>query len=175
MSNSSRATSLAATYAGVGLSAFLYSTVAHTFFDSGSTAGLLGLLAAGSFISMLVGQVMIGRSFSALQYNQLQYQEEEEEDDDDMSELGDTALTMSASWQSNDSRKSAEVETRVEVVEEKADVLDISGKQLWRNIDFFILFTYGLIVLGTGLMYINNVGTQVRTIGHIKTISVEVD
>lgn len=142
-----RATSLAATYAGVGLSAFLYSTTAHALFPSDSTVSFLGLLAGGCFVTIMIGQEMIHRTFDSLDYTTVAQDEEPSQamvqihPDHDHDELDKSSQDGNAE------------ETREESIFELAP-LDISGLELWRQVDFLILFTYGLIVLGTGVLYV---------------------
>lgn len=180
MKSSSRATALAATYAGVGLSAFLYSTVAHALFQSGSTTALLGLLAIGSFLSMLVGQIMIERSFSKLQYSAVNQNDSDEQDqpeelftaprtpqdEEHQRKVSSDSISDRPHHRSPSATRFQELSVEDKPPSGRAldDEVNLSGTALWQNVDFLILFSYGLIVLGTGLLYINNVGTQVTTL-----------
>lgn len=156
----SRANALACTFAGVGLSAFLYSTAAHTFFSGkDATSSLLGLLGVGCGVSVLVGQQMIHSSspfLSSPKYSQFEQLDTEDDGGEDshssaLGEARDRSFGEGEEGGGDDSKG-------------KAATVDVHGRRLWQHVDFLLLFSYALVLLGTGLLFINNAGLQVSSI-----------
>ncbi|OSX60721.1 hypothetical protein POSPLADRAFT_1148283 [Postia placenta MAD-698-R-SB12] len=119
-----RATANGIVISGFGLSAFLFSTMAHIFFP-GNTSDFLLVLAVGTSIPMLLG-------FFLVRPIPLQH-------------------TFSVSRQSLRHPGPAHALGY--------GVLNISGRALFASADFWLLFTITALLSGTGLMYINNVGS----------------
>jgi hypothetical protein len=136
---------------GFGLSAFVFSTIAHIAFP-GDTSSFLSLLAWGTAIPMIVGFFFVRPiplppseplhtlehgepAFSGLNSHTPLLSDSEEEEtsrgsDVELSSPGGAALTH----RRNRSRNAARLSNQEESV-------DISGKALWLSVDFWILFS----------------------------------
>jgi len=173
-----RASTTGLVISGYGLSAFLFSTISHIFF-AGRASPLLLFLALGSSFPMMLGSFFVRpiplpeqedtvgnhegyseTSTSASAYEQHNnsrtrllnhaHVEGNLQDDDHV------ALSPSHSPVSDSHRRSLSRGTALAL-----DMLpNLHGKKLWCSSDFWLLFVILSILSGTGLMYINNVGSM---------------
>lgn len=138
--SSSRATASGITLAGFGLSAFLFSTLAHVVFP-GRTEAFLGLLAVGTAVGMLIGVAGV-RPIHAAQ-GEGYAPVEEEETFGDSPEVRSLALTRSRSTEiiaTSDSLPHEEdLEIDKNLVETHVVPVEMTGTQLFSNLDFWII------------------------------------
>jgi hypothetical protein len=175
-SDKTRATASGMVLAGFGLSAFTFSTIGHLLF-SGDAGGLLLLLALGCSAPMLLGSLVIKEVSPKVESGYERIADEPEIIFDD----GHNELyhSRSSSIELSRSRSPAPVprhphhhspvvpKRRVSTVPPApaAGTVDFSPIQLIYNIDFYALCAVLAICCGTGLMYINNVGTVALALG----------
>ncbi|KAF8550215.1 MFS general substrate transporter [Imleria badia] len=182
---SARATTTGLVISGFGLSAFWFSLLAHTFFP-GDTSALLLILALGTAIPMLIGLFTIKSvplhptsSHATVEgYDSIPSGDgivfigegqvvEDPEADSEAEAEADFASLLSheqepSSYQipvpllklNHAANLHCEPSTG-----DKNGLPDIHGKQLWLTPDFHLIFVIVAICSGTGLMYINNVGS----------------
>lgn len=186
--DSARGTTTGLVLSGFGLSAFFFATIASVAFP-GDISALLLVLAIGTAIPMLLGLVIVRQvplppASSRLGVEGgLRGREEYQP-----IPSGDAALfisdndshdallnPISAHGQEVSNYHVPEASTAVELVQDRSvsrgsratrsvsrgrhDGPNIYGKQLWLTPDFHLLFTITALLSGTGLMYINNVGS----------------
>ncbi|KIJ21221.1 hypothetical protein PAXINDRAFT_165940 [Paxillus involutus ATCC 200175] len=175
--DTSRATTNGLVISGLGLSAFLFLTVAQVFFP-GDTSAFLLVLALGTSIPMLVGLFIVRpvplpppssgtrHNTTTEGYNLIPigdagvYIADPEE--------ADSAPLLSHECESS-SHHLSEPSSSVEMIppwspsrgrgEDKDGMPNIHGKQLWLTPDFYLILAIIGICSGTGIMYINNVGS----------------
>ncbi|KIK22462.1 hypothetical protein PISMIDRAFT_102428 [Pisolithus microcarpus 441] len=123
---SAHATTTGLVQSGFGLSAFLFSTIAHVFFP-GDTSAFLLLLALATSTPILVALFMV-----------YPVPLPPTRDEPNSTTLG---LSRSRSCSRSD------------------NLPDIHGKMLWRTLDFYLVSFIMALCNGTGITYINNVGT----------------
>ncbi|WFD00298.1 hypothetical protein MYAM1_003046 [Malassezia yamatoensis] len=179
---SSRGTAMASVLSAFGLSALVYSTISHVFFADNVT-GYLDMLAFGSLFSFLAGLSMLKILPPT--------QSESEQDTADRGrrrpsvdrDPDSPARPLLGSKSKRRHRSSSEVSSRVYAwlrdsaelqanTEDLDDPLDepsvhnhnVTGFQLLREPDFFLLFAIVGLVSGAGLLLINNVGTITRAL-----------
>ncbi|XP_006457578.1 hypothetical protein AGABI2DRAFT_154754 [Agaricus bisporus var. bisporus H97] len=183
-----RATATGFVLGGFGLSAFVFSTLAHVIF-AGNTSAFLQILALGTSLPMIIGCFLvrpiplpldvsagpergIGALPGAVTSTSALI------DDDSRGPL----LARESDWELNGpeepsynhvralSRSSSDAISADELPNRRShgrtddDLPNITGMQLWKSGDFYLLFTILSILAGTGLMYINNVGTMSQTL-----------
>ncbi|KAI6040972.1 major facilitator superfamily domain-containing protein [Pisolithus marmoratus] len=163
---SARATTVSLVFSGLGLSAFLYSTAANTLFP-GDTSAFLLLLALATSISALVALFVVRPI--PLPSTALGLRVDENEDceqppggfftgpDIDTVCIGeeDSLLGSGPGYESSSTSEVGGARTR-----SKTDSSpDIHGKMLWSTPEFYLVCTIMSLLSGTGLMYINNVGS----------------
>jgi MFS family permease len=138
--SSSRATASGITLAGFGLSAFLFSTLAHVVFP-GRIEAFLGLLAVGTAMGMIVGVVGV-RPIHQIQ-EEGYVPVDEEETFGDSPEVRSLALTRSRSTEIIATPSSLaheeDLETDKNLVETHVVPVEITGTQLFSNLDFWIM------------------------------------
>ncbi|WFD32533.1 hypothetical protein MSPP1_003581 [Malassezia sp. CBS 17886] len=177
-----RGTAMAATLAAFGLSAFLYSTVSHVFFN-GNVAGYLLALAIGTFTCFTVGVALV-RIIPATHSGRSSGLERTEYERVLDSAVADE-VAEEPTPRPRRSRSSSEVSGRAyawvdDSLHPRAfhdpDVGDLydepsaheapglSGWALVQNTDFLLLFTVLGLVSGAGLLLINNVGLMTRVL-----------
>ncbi|KAJ3571673.1 hypothetical protein NP233_g3602 [Leucocoprinus birnbaumii] len=155
-----RATATGIVISGYGLSAFVFSAIAHMLFAAGNTSAFLLLLAIGTSVPMLVGTFLVriiplqspgagerkaATSTSALPVDESRVGLLEHEDSDvEFVELD------GFSEEHGDFSQKRKYGTSP----------NIFGAKLWKSYDFWLLFTLLSLLAGTGLMYISNVGAM---------------
>ena len=176
-----RGSAMALVLSAFGLSAFVYSTLSHTFF-TGNVTGYLDMLALGSFSCFIVGMMLIKivppsegeqaqQTASSSQYERVPDREDPERD----ATPGRKPLRRMRSSSETSARVIAWIRDVHESEYGHADddqVIDerdpgtsgITGLQLVRNVDFLLLFTILGFLSGSGLLLINNVGTITRAL-----------
>lgn len=170
-SEEKRGTAMALVLSAFGLSAFVYSTLSHTFF-TGNVTGYLDTLAIGSFSCFIVGMALIKimppRENSA-------HREEAREAEEPRSlrrphlrshPSSETSARVLAWIHDVHDSEYGPVDAEEEHEDEDLHVrpLNITGMSLLRNIDFLLLFIVLGLLSGSGLLLINNVGTITRTL-----------
>lgn len=175
-SDKTRATASGMVLAGFGLSAFTFSTIGHLLF-SGDAGGLLLLLALGCSAPMLLGSLIIKEVSpkSESGYERVADGPEiifsDEQDESYHTRTGSIELSRSRSPAPGPRHPHhhtpAAPKRRVSTIPPRsgAGVVDFSPIQLIYNIDFYALCAVLAICCGTGLMYINNVGTVALALG----------
>ncbi|KAJ7600744.1 major facilitator superfamily domain-containing protein [Mycena floridula] len=177
-----RATTTGLVLSGFGLSAFFFSTIAHTAFP-GNTSSFLAVLALGTACPMILGLLLvrpIPLPASELMHSQ-EYEDLEAEaaaagvdpssllhDDDSQTHLlndnssrdSTHTLELSPPRSASRGRRSASKSSRL--AHEAA--VNIFGRALWCTGDFWLLVTILSLLSGTGLMYINNVGAMAQAL-----------
>lgn len=141
--SSSRATATGITLAGFGLSAFLFSSAAHVLFE-GRTEAFLGLLAAGTAMGMIVGVLGV----RTIHYVEESYVEEGyapvggEDAVEDSPGVKALALTRSRSTEVvsvDPLDQQDDLETSKHLEEVQVVPVEISGADLFRSVDFWII------------------------------------
>ncbi|KAI6035885.1 major facilitator superfamily domain-containing protein [Pisolithus marmoratus] len=168
---SARATTTGLVLSGFGLSAFFFSTLAHILFP-GDTSAFLLLLALATSIPMLIA-LFVMRPVPLPPTHPRRKDDENgdyelipsgevvpsiaEPDVDTTSVVGDSYVPLSDVQHENGISSASE--TVCNHSHSRLDGLpDIHGKMLWMTPDFYLLCMILLLLAGTGVMYINNVG-----------------
>ncbi|KAF7364102.1 NmrA domain-containing protein [Mycena sanguinolenta] len=155
-----RATTTGIVLSGFGLSAFFFSTLAHVLFP-GDTSSLLLLLSLGTALTTIIGLFFV-RSLPLATV----------EGDDHA--VGTVAVEAEGTIFNHgneshtplldeDTVPSSPTEDRSRSRSKQQDAPagpNIYGRALWINPDFWLLLTIFSLLSGTGLMYINNVGSM---------------
>ncbi|KAH7881863.1 major facilitator superfamily domain-containing protein [Phlebopus sp. FC_14] len=180
--DTARATTTGLVLSGFGLSAFWFSTLASTFFP-GDTSAFLLVLALGTSIPMLIG-LFIVRPVPLPSKTDSHHQVPDVVDGYDPIPSGDAAVFIGdeeldaqadteessrapllahgsehSSYQVPEPSSAVEMHPARSLSRQRGDLPNIHGKQLWLTRDFYLLFTIMAILSGTGIMYINNVGS----------------
>ncbi|KAF9442283.1 MFS general substrate transporter [Macrolepiota fuliginosa MF-IS2] len=181
-----RATATGFVIGGFGLSAFIFSTVAHVMY-AGNTSAFLQLLAIGTALPMILGCFLVrpiplalemlpgierglgtnidaSTSTSALiddSHTRLLESDGSDVELDDSDDASHQYTHEHPRSRSLSVASSAFVRTHGQL---DGDIPNIFGAELWRSGDFWLLFTILSILSGTGLMYINNVGAMSQTL-----------
>ncbi|WWD21864.1 hypothetical protein CI109_106352 [Kwoniella shandongensis] len=190
-----RASATGAVLAGFGLSAFLFSSVGHWIWK-GDAGGLLGLLAVGTGVPMIVGSLVIrpvppeGEGVEG--YERVGQEEEGGpigvtiQEAEEYGETLSPVMSRSSSLELSRSRSPmsrgrhphphahahfptdlppAKVSTSGSHIRSQSlsslppTLLSHTPLDLFRALDFWLLFIILALLCGTGLMYINNAGT----------------
>ncbi|KAJ3562470.1 hypothetical protein NP233_g9551 [Leucocoprinus birnbaumii] len=164
-----RATATGLVIAGFGLSAFLFSTIAHVMY-AGNTSAFLRLLAIGTSLPMVIG-------FFFVRPVPLEPSAGAGGVEHGIGGIAEAATSTSALIEGSNARLLAPEDSDVELDEQDVPAHssrslsndddhtpNVFGAQLWVNREFWVLFTLLSLLGGTGLMYINNVGTMARTL-----------
>ncbi|KAJ7476891.1 major facilitator superfamily domain-containing protein [Mycena galericulata] len=179
-----RATTTGLVLSGFGLSAFFFSTLAHTLFP-GDTSSFLLLLGAGTAVTSIVGfflvrTIPLAAAESAHKHVGETAVEAEPtffgDDSDSQTPLLNespaegydpnaerTELSLPSSSLSSRALSSARSRSRNEHDGALEDP-NIYGRALWLSPDFWLLFAIFSMLSGTGLMYINNVGSMAQAL-----------
>ncbi|KAL0948954.1 hypothetical protein HGRIS_009059 [Hohenbuehelia grisea] len=183
---------------GFGLSAFLFSTIAHLAYP-GDTSSLLFILAFGTAFPMVIGFFLVrpiplppseshghedaahGGDAEAIGAAAVIFQHENDSearllDEDDLSGArsrsdaiyeGGRSVELSRSLSPNSGRRGSRSSfgrslsrLRSSAHTELESLPNIHGSRLWAHADFWLLFSMLSMLSGTGLMYINNVGSM---------------
>ncbi|KAJ7476903.1 major facilitator superfamily domain-containing protein [Mycena galericulata] len=180
-----RATTTGLVLSGFGLSAFFFSTLAHTLFP-GDTSSFLLLLGAGTAVTTIVGfflvrAIPLAAAESAHEHvGETAVSAEAEatffgDDSDSLTPLLNEApaagpeeeyvpdaeaIELSPPSSRLSSRAPSHSRSRGRSKQDALEGPNIHGRALWLNPDFLLLFAILSMLSGTGLMYINNVGSM---------------
>ncbi|KAJ7149060.1 major facilitator superfamily domain-containing protein [Mycena crocata] len=180
-----RATTTGLVLSGFGLSAFFFSTLAHILFP-GDTSSFLLLLAGGTALTTAIGfffvrAIPLSAADGAAEHTVVTVAAEAEatifhHDDDSHTRLLDEEAPSSPSQEYvpdargielspprslSNSRAPSHSRSRSRAKHDLAiEGPNIYGRALWINPDFWLLFAILSMLSGTGLMYINNVGSM---------------
>jgi hypothetical protein len=170
-----RATASGVVLAGFGLSAFTFSTIGHMLF-SGDAGGLLLLLALGCSAPMLLGSLIIKEVSPKMEegYERVADGPEiifDEDNDDELYQTRPNSIELSRSRSPAPHPRHPYNHTPIpkrrvsSLPVSTSSSPDFSPMQLITNPDFHALCAVLAICCGTGLMYINNVGTVALALG----------
>lgn len=166
--STTRASATGAVLAGFGLSAFFFSSLGHVLFG-GDASGLLGLLAIGTGVPMLLGAVWV-RAIPPTEdkggYERLRdvpeiiFDEEAEPEGVHRVKATTSSRSPSPSLELIRSRSPHIANTRRPASTKSSFIqTEYTPLELLRTPSFLLLGLILAILCGTGLMYINNVGT----------------
>ncbi|GHJ84877.1 hypothetical protein NliqN6_1279 [Naganishia liquefaciens] len=174
-----RATASGITLAGFGLSAFLFSSIAHGVFP-GRTEAFLGLLAGGTACGMVVGVLGVRPvscedvSYEAVSSTTVEAYTDGRDPEARMTALALTPsrsrsadrVTLLTDIEANDDGDDDDNDNDTDPKEPLAQVHvlpaeEITGKALLASLDFWLIVVFLTLRNGCGLLYINNVGTVV--------------
>ncbi|KAF9782320.1 major facilitator superfamily domain-containing protein [Thelephora terrestris] len=142
--NKIRTTVIGIIVSGFGLSAFIFSTIAQTIF-LGNTSGFLLTLALGTACPMVLGWFLVRPCPYPEHAAQTTIESDRrEEQDDTTSPPNETTQLISKS--------------------DHTQLPSITGLTLMRTIDFWVLFWIMSLLIGSGIMWINNVGLMARAL-----------
>ncbi|KAF9067639.1 major facilitator superfamily domain-containing protein [Rhodocollybia butyracea] len=176
-----RASTIGLVKSGFGLSAFLFSTIAHIAFP-GNTSSFLFLLSLGTSFPMLVGIFLVHPipPVSSDTYHEIDHASPSVHDDDIQmhptahrsetleGDLGHRQPSMPADGYFRGVQGGHAIELGSPQVLRSPHVsgpaLNIYGVRLWKSIDFWIPFATMSLLSGSGLMYINNVGSMAQAL-----------
>ncbi|KAJ7775723.1 major facilitator superfamily domain-containing protein [Mycena maculata] len=178
-----RATTTGLVLSGFGLSAFFFSTLAHMLFP-GDTSSFLLLLAGGTALTTVIGFFLVRAiPLAAAETEHVDFAAVAAEaeatlfshDHDDPSEVPLLAgapadaeeeyvpdargIELSPPRSLSTGRESHS-RSRSRSKHDALEGPNIHGRALWLNPDFWLLFVILSMLSGTGLMYINNVGSM---------------
>lgn len=135
--SSSRATATGITLAGFGLSAFLFSTVAHVLFE-GRTEAFLALLAVGTAAGMLIGVVGVRPIHYVVEEGYAPVAAE-----DELLDAADGAVTLTRSRSTeviaSDATPGEDLEVSKHLEEVQVVPVEVTGTALFRSLDFWII------------------------------------
>ncbi|KAI5988455.1 major facilitator superfamily domain-containing protein [Pisolithus marmoratus] len=170
---SAHATTTGLVLSGFGLSAFLFSTIAHVFFP-GNTSTFLLLLALATSMPILLALFIVRpvplpptrpgpRDDEHGDYEQILSGEVVPFiTDPNIHTVGvaeeDSRAPLLGS-RPQDGSSSTLRPGRSHSRPRPDNLPDIHGKMLWRNVDFYVVFVIMALLNGTGIMYINNIGS----------------
>ncbi|KAJ6615493.1 MFS general substrate transporter [Mycena sp. CBHHK59/15] len=183
-----RATTTGLVLSGFGLSAFFFSTLAHILFP-GNTSSFLLLLSCGTALTSIVGfflvrAVPLSASEAAADHAVITVAAEAEATIfhhgnsshtpllDDRDEHNETVPSSPVEEYVPEARGGLELSPARSISagrhsrslsrskREAVEGPNIYGRELWQNPDFWLLFAILSMLSGTGLMYINNVGSM---------------
>ncbi|KAF5374217.1 hypothetical protein D9758_004666 [Tetrapyrgos nigripes] len=151
--DSMRGSTVGLVVSGFGLSAFVFSFIARHAFP-GKTSYLLLTLALGTAVPMLVGFFIV----RPIPLPAPGLFPERIDQRTPLLQSEDASLPIHQ-------RNSASTSTRSRTSKFRRPLLEhIHGKELAVSLDFWILFSIFSLVSGTGLMYINNVGSMAQVL-----------
>ncbi|GAA5977692.1 hypothetical protein JCM11641_001380 [Rhodosporidiobolus odoratus] len=159
-----RAAALSVVLSGFGLSALFYSTLSSIFLHSRSgapdtTADFLSVLAAGCFVSMVIGiafvRPVLHPSLSSPPAEPAALSVPENAAEVDIPEDASTVEPVEPSERAPLLRSSST---------KSVEVRNVAGLALLRELDFYLIFLFNGMCAGIGLCYINNLGTVVRSL-----------
>lgn len=139
-----RTTATGVVISGLGLSAFLFSTIARTIF-LGNTSDFLLILALGTSSPMILGWLLI---------RICPYPEH----------VAQTISENDGQEESNDPSLVPDENSQLLVKNVSAPPPSIAGLAMIRTADFWILFWIVSLLSGSGIMWINNVGLMARAL-----------
>ncbi|GLB33202.1 putative MFS general substrate transporter [Lyophyllum shimeji] len=152
-----RATTTGIVISGFGLSAFLFSTISRVEF-AGNTSSFLLLLSLGTSIPMIIGYFFI-RPIPLPPTDPVAGVEQggsrSESDALNHEDSENHALLAS-----EEDLPIAPVQLSRRAALSQGLLPNVYGRKLWTSKDFWLLFTILSLLSGTGLMFINNVGSM---------------
>ncbi|KAJ6544286.1 major facilitator superfamily domain-containing protein [Mycena capillaripes] len=164
-----RATTTGIVLSGFGLSAFFFSTLAHVLFP-GDTSSFLLLLAGGTAITTVIGFFLVRAiplSAAEGEHTVATAVAAEAEatifnhgNDSHTPLLDEEAGPSSPAEDLSRGRPTSHTRSLSRSKEDALEGPNIYGRALWLNADFWLLFAILSLLSGTGLMYINNVGSM---------------
>lgn len=171
---SAHATTTGLVQSGFGLSAFLFSTIAHVFFP-GDTSAFLLLLALATSTPILVALFMVHpvplpptrpgpRDDVNGDYEHIPSGEvvpfiaDPNIDAVGVAEQG-SRTPLLGDRQGDEPNSTTLGLSRSRSCSRSDNLPDIHGKMLWRTLDFYLVSFIMALLSGTGITYINNVGT----------------
>ncbi|KAG5637900.1 hypothetical protein H0H81_002728 [Sphagnurus paluster] len=146
-----RATATGVVLSGFGLSAFLFSTISRVKF-AGNTSSFILLLSLGTSLPMIIGFFLV-RPIPLPPTDPIAGVERGAEETD---EARDEHRALLAAQESVDAP--AQLSRRAAL--NQGILPNVYGRKLFTSSDFWLLFTILSLLSGTGLMYINNVGSM---------------
>ncbi|KAJ6544289.1 MFS general substrate transporter [Mycena capillaripes] len=164
-----RATTTGIVLSGFGLSAFFFSTLGHILFP-GDTSSLLLLLSGGTAITALIGfffvraiplsaaegeRTVVTTVTAEAEATIFNHSNEHTPLLDE--EAGPSCPTEE--YVPDAGRPTSHARSLSRSREDALEGPNIDGRALWLNPDFWLLFAILALLSGTGLMYINNVGS----------------
>ncbi|KAG6915674.1 hypothetical protein DXG01_010504 [Tephrocybe rancida] len=161
-----RATATGVVISGFGLSAFLFSTISRLEF-AGNTSSFLRLLSLGTAIPMIVGFFFV----RAIPLPPSEVPEEEGRSRDQPISMDEQDGEHSALLAAQEGVSDAPIQLSRRAALNQGLPPNVYGRKLWTSSDFWLLFTILSLLAGTGLMFINNVGSMSQA---LYTKSVEV-
>ncbi|KAJ7702436.1 major facilitator superfamily domain-containing protein [Mycena rosella] len=163
-----RATTTGLVLSGFGLSAFFFSTLAHILFP-GDTSSFLLLLSCGTALTTALGfffvraiplsiadgseHTVVGTVAAEAEATIFHHDHESERP------LLSEAAAPSVEDEST-GRATSHSRSHSRTKQDAVEGPNIYGRALWLNPDFWLLFAILSLLSGTGLMYINNVGSM---------------
>ncbi|KAF7984876.1 hypothetical protein HWV62_10859 [Athelia sp. TMB] len=178
--DAARATATGMVLSGFGLSAFVFGTLSHTLYK-GDTGSFLLLLGLGTSAPMVLGFFCVRRvplpsgtyePLGAAEYGVIVSPEEEEEPESVVASGAETPLLGDPVRAENSLELSppADLSGRAlarslsrpsfsDATRPAMDEVNIHGRALLADADFWILVVVMSLLSGTGIMYINNVGS----------------
>ncbi|KAI4521246.1 MFS general substrate transporter [Schizophyllum commune Loenen D] len=177
-----RATATSLVSAGFGLSAFLFSTISRTLFakipSPGNTSHFLTLLVVGTALPQLVGVWLVApvpheesshvgqRSNVWPDASRETSDEHEAGEQDALLAHPQVILAQHVDYRHiHDSDEDApDVTAAAHRQDQTYEPSNAHGMNLFSSLDFWLLFVIISTLSGTGLMYINNVGSMVRAL-----------
>ncbi|KAJ7618509.1 major facilitator superfamily domain-containing protein [Roridomyces roridus] len=171
-----RATTTGIVLSGFGLSAFFFSTIAHILYP-GDTSSFLFLLACGTALATLTGFFFVraiplaateiehtGVTAVAAEAEATLFGHVNDSHTPLLNEPADTAqeeyVPDARGIELSPPRSSRQRSLSRSRKAEAFDGPNVYGRALWLNPDFWLLFAILSLLSGTGLMYINNVGSM---------------
>ena len=165
-----RASATGTVLAGFGLSAFIFSTIGHELFK-GDAEGLLILLAIGTGSPMLLGSFFVrpvppvreAEGYQPVTEAPDIIFDDEEAYRRDSSDSRSTSVDVDRSYSPHPQGRGHLALSSTSKTARNTSISLLSTSftpiQLITSTDFYILFVILALLCGTGLMYINNVGT----------------
>ncbi|KAF7331089.1 NmrA domain-containing protein [Mycena venus] len=165
-----RATTTGIVLSGFGLSAFFFSTLAHILFP-GDTSSLLLLLSLGTALTAIIGFFLVRAiPLSAAEDSdhmvvptvaaEAEATIFDHGNDSHTPLLDEEAAPLAEDPSAGSGRTSSHSRSRSRSKQDAFEGPNIYGRALWINPDFWLLFAILSLLSGTGLMYINNVGSM---------------
>ncbi|KAH7890307.1 major facilitator superfamily domain-containing protein [Phlebopus sp. FC_14] len=168
--DTARATTIGVVFSAFGLSAFWFSMLANIFFP-GDTSAFLLTLAVGTAFPMVIGLFILRPTpYTPPTVSRKPDVATSSSADRD---ADSSAPLLSHEEEENISRRVSEASSLIEMNQprspsrargDKERIPNVYGKKLWLHSDFHLLFVLLALLSGTGLMYINNVGTISRAL-----------
>ncbi|KAG6332576.1 hypothetical protein ID866_6511 [Astraeus odoratus] len=155
------ATTTGMVVAGMGLSAFCFSTIANMLFP-GDTSALLLVLALGTSIPVLAALLVV-RPVPPGSPHLKADEDESGQNEEAQASMSEPDSRTPLLGNRHASRPSLTGETGQEQeysgIQADSSLDDVHGSQLFRSPNFYMIMVIVSLLCGTGIMYINNVGS----------------